>query len=95
MAGRRHHYLPRFLLRPFAFRQKGKNFYVHAHHRVHGAYSTNVVELGEELDFYGSPEDTSLDDAITIGERQLAITVNKLNNGELVENEQIATLICA
>lgn len=95
MGGRRHHYLPRFLQRPFAFQQKGKHFYVHAHHRAHGAYGTNVMELGQELDFYGGPEDTTLDDAITAGERQLAITVNRLNSDEAVEPEAIATLICA
>lgn len=95
MAGRRHHYLPRFLQRPFAFRQKGKHFYVHAHHRAHGAYGTNVMELGQELNFYGGSEDTTLDDAITAGERQLAITVNRLNSGEPVAPEEIATLICA
>lgn len=95
MAGRHHHYLPRFLQRPFAFRQKGKQFYVHAHHRIHGTYGTNVMGLGQELDFYGSPEDTSLDDAITDGEKQLAITVNRLNSGEPVEPEAMATLICA
>lgn len=95
MAGRRHHYLPRFLQRPFAFRQKGKNFYVHAHHRAHGTYDTNVMELGQELDFYGTQEDTSLDDAITAGEKQLAITVNRLNNDEPIEPGQMAILICA
>lgn len=95
MAGRRHHYLPRFLQRPFAFRQKSKHFYVHAHHRAHGAYGTNVMELGQELDFYGGPEDPSLDDAITAGEKQLAITVNRLNSGEPVEPAAIASLICA
>jgi len=95
MAGRRHHYLPRFIQRPFAFRQKGKHFYVHAHHRAHGAYGTNVMELGQELDFYGGPEDTSLDDTMTAGEKQLAITVNRLNSDGPVDPEAIASLICA
>lgn len=95
MSGRRHHYLPRFLQRPFAFRQSGKHFYVYAHHRAYGAYATNVTELGQELDFYGGPEDTSLDDAITEGEKQLAVTVHRLNNGESVPKEDIATLFSA
>lgn len=95
MAGRRHHFLPRFLQRPFAFRQKGKHFYVHAHHRAHGAYATNVMELGQELDFYGGPDNTGLDDEITQGENQLGLTVNKLNAGEEVPPDDIATLISA
>jgi hypothetical protein len=95
MAGRRHHFLPRFLQRPFAFRQKGKHFYVYAHHRAHGAYATNVMELGQALDFYGGPDDTLLDDGITRGEKQLALTVNRLNAGAEVSPDDIATLISA
>lgn len=67
MSGRRHHYLPRFLQRPFAHRQNGKESYVYAHHSARGAYPSNVMNLGLERDFYGSPEDTTLDDEITKG----------------------------
>lgn len=95
MAGRRHHYLPRFLQRPFAFHQKGKHFYVHAHHRAHGSFGSNVMELGQEVDFYGGPDDPSLDDKITAGEKQLSITVNKLNQGEQVASAEVATLLSA
>lgn len=95
MAGRRHHYLPRFLQRPFAHRQSGKEFYVYAHHRQRGPYPTNVMNLGQERDFYGGPDDTALDDEITQGEQQLAMTVSKLNAGEEVTTEDIASLVAA
>lgn len=95
MSGRKQHYLPRFLQRPFAFRQKGKQFYVYAHHRRHGSFPKNVMELGQELDFYGGPDDTALDDAITDGEQHLAVTVHRLNNGEVVPQNDIARLISA
>ncbi|GEM_PF-1339760 len=95
MSGRRHHYLPRFLQRPFAHRQNGKEFYVYAHHSARGAYPSNVMNLGLERDFYGSPEDTTLDDEITKGEQHLAQTVNKLNDGQEVPAEDIASLIAA
>lgn len=95
MAGRRHHYLPRFLQRPFAHRQSGKEFYVYAHHRDRGPYPTNVMNLGQERDFYGGPNDTTLDDEITQSEQQLAMTVHKLNAGEEVPTEDIASLITA
>lgn len=95
MAGRRHHYLPRLLQRPFAHRQSGKEFYVYAHHRTRAPYATNVMNLGQERDFYGDPSDTSLDDAITRSEDQLGKTINKLNAGETVTPEDIASLIAA
>lgn len=95
MSGRKHHYLPRFLQRAFAFQQKGDEFYVYAHHRAHGAYAVNVMRLGQELDFYGGPQDTALDDAITGGEGQLAISVHRLISGEEVSQSDIAKLISA
>ena len=95
MAGRRHHYLPRFLQRPFAHRQSGKEFYVYAHRRDRGPYPTNIMNLGQERDFYGGPNDTTLDDEITQSEQQLAMTLHKLNAGEEVSTEDIAFLITA
>lgn len=95
MSGRRHHYFPRFLQRPFAHRKNGKEFYVHAHHGARGAYPSNVMNLGVERDFYGSPEDTAMDDEITKGEQHLAQTVNKLTEGQQVPADDFASLIAA
>ncbi|MEJ2788404.1 MULTISPECIES: DUF4238 domain-containing protein [unclassified Pseudoxanthomonas] len=95
MSGRKHHYLPQLIQRPFAYRQKGKEFYVHAHHRTRGRFTPNTSGLGKELDFYGDPNDTSLDDAITQGEGALAATVQAINRGDAVPPMDLATLICA
>ncbi len=95
MSGRKHHYLPQLIQRPFAYRQQGKEFYVHAHHRTIGRFTPNTKGLGKELDFYGGPDDTSLDDAITQGEGALASTVQAINQGLVVAPIDIATLICA
>lgn len=95
MAGRRHHYLPQLIQRPFAYRQQGKEFYVHVHHRTRGRFTPNTSGLGKELDFYGGPDDTSLDDAITRGEGALAATVQAINHGIEIDPKDMATLICA
>lgn len=95
MSGRKHHYLPQLIQRPFAYRQRGKEFYVHAHHRTRGRFTPNTSGLGKELDFYGGPEDTSLDDAITHGEDALAETVQAINRGDVVTPMGAATLISA
>jgi Protein of unknown function (DUF4238) len=95
MAGRQHHYLPRFLQRPFAHRQSGAKFYVHAHHRTRGSLVVNVANIGQERDFYGGPSDSTLDDAITAQENQLADTLRRLNMGDCVDDGESALLICA
>ncbi|WP_202844560.1 DUF4238 domain-containing protein [Luteimonas saliphila] len=95
MSGRKHHYLPQLIQRPFAYRRQGKEFYVHAHHRTRGKFTPNTSGLGKELDFYGDPTDTSLDDAITRGEDALAETVQAINRGDAVTPADMATLLCA
>lgn len=95
MAGRQHHYLPQLIQRPFAYRQQGKEFYVHAHHRTRGHFTPNTRGLGKELDFYGGRDDTSLDDAITRREGELAATVQAVNQGADVAPMDVAILICA
>jgi len=95
MSGRKHHYLPQLIQRPFAYRKQGKEFYVHAHHRTRGRFTPNTRGLGKELDFYGGPEDTALDDAITQGEDALAETMQAINRGDAVAPADMATLICA
>lgn len=95
MSGRQHHYLPQFLQRPFAYRRSGKQFYVYAHHRTRGSFTPNTKGLGTELDFYGGPEDTALDDAITSGEDTLAAIVQAVNEGQAVSALEKATLISA
>ncbi|MBS0225570.1 MAG: DUF4238 domain-containing protein [Proteobacteria bacterium] len=95
MSGRKQHYLPRFLQHPFAFKENGTRFYVYAHHRAHGSYPANAMNLGQELDFYSGPDDTSLDDAITVTEKSLAITVHRLNGGEKLSQAEIAQLVSA
>ena len=95
MSGRKHHYLPQLIQRPFAHRQRGKEFYVHAHHRTRGRFAPNTSGLGKELDFYGGPEDTSLDDAITQGEDALAATVQAINRGDGMAPMDMTTLISA
>lgn len=95
MAGRQHHYLPRFLQRSFAHRQSGAQFYVHAHHRTRGSLIVNVANIGQERDFYGEPSDATLDDLITAQENQLADTLRRLNIGARVDDDEAALLICA
>lgn len=95
MSGRQHHYLPQLIQRPFAYRQKGKQHYVHAHHRARGRFTPNTGGLGKELDFYGGPDNTSLDDAITESETALAEIVQAINRGDHVAAHDMSTLICA
>ena len=78
MAGRRQHYLPRFLQRAFRYRTSGDQDYVHSH-EARRSYTPSTMGLGQERDFYGHPDQSSADDNITKGEGYLGEIVNRLN----------------
>ena len=96
MSGRRQHYLPRFLQRPFRSRSKGGDF-VHVHEQGRTPYVANLMGVGQERDFYGHPDHSTLDDAITQHETRLAHVLRRLEADGLhgVTNREIAGLISA
>lgn len=95
MAGRRQHYLPRFLQRPFRYRATEDNDYVHAHESTH-SYAPSTMGVGQERDFYGHPEESSADANITSSEGKLADILSRLiNTPQDVPQEDYATLVAA
>lgn len=94
MAGRRQHYLPRFLQRPFRYRAD-KQDYVHAHESTR-SYTPSTMGLGQERDFYGGPEEPLADEKITASETQLAEILNALNSTSPdASQEEMAVLVAA
>lgn len=96
MSGRRQHYLPRFLQRPFRSRIKGGDF-VHVHEQGRAPYLANLMGVGQERDFYGHPDHSALDDAITRHEDRLVQILRHLEADGLtrVTNQQVASLLSA
>lgn len=95
MAGRRQHYLPRFLQRPFRYREKEDIDYVHAHESTH-SYAPSTMGVGQERDFYGHPEESTADANITASEGKLADILNRLIGApEHVSQEDYAKLVAA
>lgn len=75
MSGRKQHYLPQFLQRPFSHRVFKSNYYVHVHER-RTRYSPSTSGVGAIRDFYSNVEDTRADDNITATESMLAKIVD-------------------
>ncbi|MCD9126002.1 DUF4238 domain-containing protein [Luteimonas fraxinea] len=95
MAGRRQHYLPRFLQRPFRYREKEDIDYVHAHESTH-SYAPSTMGVGQERDFYGHPEESTADANITASEGKLADILNRLIGApEGVPQADYASLVAA
>jgi hypothetical protein len=95
MSGRRQHFLPRFLQRQFRSRRNGEEEYVYVFRRDR-TYESNLMGVGQERDFYGNPNSSALDAAITAGESKLAAVLATLNEGSKeVPAELIATLVSA
>jgi hypothetical protein len=95
MAGRRQHYLPRFLQRAFRYRTSGEQDYVYSH-EARRSYSPSTMGLGQERDFYGHSDQSAADENITKGEGRLAKIVNDLKEGTAaVSQEDCALLVAA
>ncbi|HEY4301456.1 MAG TPA: DUF4238 domain-containing protein [Candidatus Didemnitutus sp.] len=77
MAGRRHHILPRFLLKGFAKEVRGDQIYAWEYAKGRNPLPTNINNVGVEVDFYGGPTDAVQADA--------AITELEQTYGPLVD----------
>lgn len=96
MAGKRHHYLPKFLLSGFCFKQTGKESYCWVYRKTGSEYETNIKNIGVEGYFYGRPEETDLDDRITCEETEFANLVQSLRSscaGILADQERVSRLV--
>jgi len=65
MAGKGQHYLPRFLLKGFSSRTVNKESYVWVHRKGKISYESNIQRIAKESYFYGTKEDSDVDDKIT------------------------------
>lgn len=65
MAGKRQHYIPRFLLDGFASRIQGENSYVWCFRKDSPPFESNTEKVGLQNIFYGDPGTDSLDEFIT------------------------------
>jgi len=68
MAGRRHHHIQQHLSRGFGIDTTRRPVHVWAFRRDTEPYTVATEKYGIEKDFYGSPSDTAVDDAITLAE---------------------------
>lgn len=95
MSGRKHHYLPKLLQRPFSHKRNGKGEFVHVFKKDQD-YTVNLGGAGAERDFYGDQTDTQLDDEITRGETELAGILQAINSDfEGTDPEGCAQLMAA
>ncbi len=78
MAGKRHHYLPRFLQKGFSSRQNGKEVFTWVYRKDGEPLQTNIVNVGAERHFYGNPGESSVDDDITDKELEFSPLLEEL-----------------
>jgi hypothetical protein len=78
MAGKRHHYLPQFLLSGFSHRSSGKDTYCWVFRKGQTGFESNIKNVGVQGYFYGKPEVSNLDECITREEAGFADLVQRL-----------------
>lgn len=93
MSGCKHNF-PQLIQWPFAYRQQGKQLYVHAHHRTGG--DSRLIPARWTKGFASTEvRSTSLEDSITRSEYAMAEPVQAIALGECSCPADMTTLICA
>jgi hypothetical protein len=78
MAGKRQHYLPKFLQAGFASRKSGDRVFTWVHRKDSLPFEGNTRHIGVEQDFYARGEDRTVDETITDAETEEFVrTVNE------------------
>lgn len=92
MEPRRHHYLPQFLLRGFASRSKGNDFYAWVFRAGDvPPFEANLKNLAQQRDFHGNPKDSPLENIISSHENKFAPVIEQLRLG-IVEEAALPTI---
>jgi hypothetical protein len=55
LSGRKQHYIPKFLLRAFGRRGKGKTIQITVYSKKRGVFTTSLEGAAAERDFYSAP----------------------------------------
>lgn len=82
MAGKRHHFVPRFIQAGFASHTKNKDSFTWVYRKGAKAFNTNIVNIGLEGQFYDLDGDNQVDDQITNLEGRFSDFYNALRRGE-------------
>lgn len=96
MAGRRHHILPRFLLKGFAKEVRGDQIYTWEYAKDRRPLPANINNVGVESDYYGGPtDDVQADAAISDLEQTYGALVDGLRASApgLVRDPRIASFV--
>lgn len=95
MAGKRQHFVPRFLQQGFISRVSGKQRFTWVYRKGVPAFETNISNVGAETHFYSNGFDTEADDLITAIEGSFGQLVQNLRDAQAgpVDDPQIPELI--
>lgn len=95
MAGKRQHFVPRFLQAGFASKKTADQVFTWVYRTDRPPFESNTVNVGVEREFYSIGTDTAADDAITDVENPFSTLVSSLrdNAAQSVADPRIPELI--
>jgi hypothetical protein len=78
---RRQHFVPRLLLKGFAHRVKGEQYYVFEFPSGSEPREVNITNVGVARDFYGHPEESKVEQELSRKEAKYASLIHRLREG--------------
>ena len=82
-ASQRQHFLPRLLLKGFAHRKSGKEYYVYEFRRGQGIHEVNIKNVAVSGSFYGDSEKIKTEQVLSVKESEYAPVLENLRKGQI------------
>ncbi len=85
---RRQHFLPRLLLKGFAHRKTGKEYYVYEFRKGTEPHEANIKNVAVSGNFYGSSEETRAEEILSARENKYELILTSLRSGHVDPNDK-------
>jgi Protein of unknown function (DUF4238) len=89
METRRHHFLPRFLLKGFASRSRRDSYFTYLFTREGRQHETNITNVAVAGDFYGREADGGVESGLRESESQHATVLHRIRSEGLDNNDRL------
>lgn len=88
MAGKRQHFIPRFVLEGFAHRRSETDTFCWVYRSSGATFESNTRNVGVEGYFYGDNIETALDEKITIEEQEQSKFLKRIREKSFIEDSE-------
>ena len=93
MAGKRQHYIPRFLLKGFCSKTEGPKSFIWYFRKGSKPSEISIRDVAVSKKFYGDSSPESIDEKLTKMEQQFGPTIDRLRTDKIINTSDLPTIV--